>query len=79
MKLLIANDGSESADTAIDGLLRAGLPSKDVEALVVSVAEVWLPLPVHDEVLDDTFPLQIPARPRPSSRARCCGASATSG
>ena len=61
MKLLIANDGSESADTAIDGLLRAGLPSKDVEALVVSVAEVWLPLPVHDEVLDDTFPLQIPA------------------
>ena len=60
MKLLIAYDGSESADTAIDGLLRAGLPSKDVEAVVVSVAEVWLPLPAHNEVLDDTFPLQIP-------------------
>ena len=60
MKLLIAYDGSESADTAIEGLLRSGLPSKDVEALVVSVAEVWLPPPAHNEVLDDTFPLQIP-------------------
>jgi nucleotide-binding universal stress UspA family protein len=60
MKILIAYDGSESADTAIEGLLRAGLPSRDVEAVVVSVAEVWLPLPAHNEVLDDTFPLQIP-------------------
>jgi nucleotide-binding universal stress UspA family protein len=60
MKILIAYDGSESADTAIDGLLRAGLPNKNVEALVVSVAEVWLPLPAQNEVLDDTFPLQIP-------------------
>ena len=60
MKLLIAYDGSESADTAIEGLLRAGLPSKNVETLVVSVAEVWLPLPALNEVLDDTFPLQIP-------------------
>jgi nucleotide-binding universal stress UspA family protein len=60
MKLLIAYDGSESADTAIAGLLRAGLPSENVEALVVSVAEVWLPPPAHNQVLDDTFPLQIP-------------------
>ena len=60
MKVLIAYDGSASADTAIEGLQRAGLPSKDVEALVVSVAEVWLPPPSQNEVLDDTFPLQIP-------------------
>lgn len=60
MKILIAYDGSESADAGIDGLLRAGLPSQDVEALVVSVAEVWLP-PPRDEVIDDTFPFQIPA------------------
>ena len=60
MKLLIAYDGSESADIAIEGLMRAGLPSKNVEAVVVSVAEVWLPLPAQNEVLDDTFPLQIP-------------------
>ena len=61
MKILIAYDGSESADTGIDGLLRAGMPSQDIEALVVSVAEVWLPPPSHDEVIDDTFPFQIPA------------------
>jgi hypothetical protein len=60
MKVLIAYDGSDSADTAIDGLQRAGLPAAEVEALVVSVGEVWLPPPAHDEVIDDTFPLQIP-------------------
>jgi hypothetical protein len=60
MKLLIAYDGSESADKGIDDLSRAGLPS-EADALVVSVAEVWLPPPPNDEVLDDTFPLQIPA------------------
>ena len=38
-------DGSDSADTAIDGLQRAGLPAANVEALVVSFGEVWLPPP----------------------------------
>jgi len=56
MKILIAYDGSESADTAIDGLERAGLPVEKVEALVVSVGEVWLPPPAHEEVVEDTFP-----------------------
>ncbi|HEX5885551.1 MAG TPA: universal stress protein [Pyrinomonadaceae bacterium] len=60
MKILIAYDGSDSADTAINGLQRAGLPVEKVEALIVAVGEVWLPPPAHDEVLDDTFPLQIP-------------------
>jgi hypothetical protein len=60
MKILIAYDGSESADKGIDNLSRAGLPS-EADALVVSVAEVWLPPPPDDEALDDTFPLQIPA------------------
>jgi nucleotide-binding universal stress UspA family protein len=58
MKILIAYDGSESADNGIGDLNRAGLPEQ-VEALVVSVAEVWLPPPSRDG--DDTFPLQIPA------------------
>lgn len=44
MKILIAYDGSECAEAALDDLQRAGLP-RDVEALVVSVAEVWLPPP----------------------------------
>ena len=58
MKILIAYDGSESADKGIDDLSRAGLPA-EVEALVVSVAEVWLPPPRGES--DDTFPLQVPA------------------
>lgn len=59
MKILIAYDGSEGANTGIDGLQRAGLPA-EAEALVVSVAEVWLPPPPSEDVLDDTFPLKTP-------------------
>lgn len=44
MKLLIAYDGSRCADTALDDLTHAGLPAKG-EALIESVAEVWLPPP----------------------------------
>jgi hypothetical protein len=40
LKVLIAYDGSECADAAIGDLRRAGLP-RDVEATVVTVAEVW--------------------------------------
>jgi nucleotide-binding universal stress UspA family protein len=58
LKILIAYDGSESVNKGIDDLSRAGLPV-EVDALVVSVAEVWLPPPPGD--FDDTFPLQIPA------------------
>lgn len=60
MKILIAYDGSVGANTSIDSLHRAGLPGEGVEALVVSVAEVWLPPPASNDVLDDTFPLQDP-------------------
>jgi nucleotide-binding universal stress UspA family protein len=58
VKILIAYDGSDSSDIAIDGLQRAGLPPEG-EALVVSVAEVWLP-PATNEG-DETFPVQVPA------------------
>lgn len=44
MRLLIAYDGSECADSALVDLTHAGLPTKG-EALVMSVAEVWLPPP----------------------------------
>jgi nucleotide-binding universal stress UspA family protein len=44
MKILVAYDGSDCADAALDDLQRAGLPDA-VEALVISVAEVWLPPP----------------------------------
>ena len=61
MKILIAYDGSDSADTAIDGLQRAGVPVERVDALVVAVGEVWLPAPAQDEAVEDTIPLQIRA------------------
>ena len=44
MKLLIAYDGSDSADSALDDLTHAGLPATG-EALVMTIAEVWLPPP----------------------------------
>ncbi len=44
MKLLIAYDGSECGDAALDDLTHAGLPPEG-EALVMTVAEVWLPPP----------------------------------
>lgn len=40
MRLLIAYDGSECADSALADLTHAGLPTKG-EALVISVAEIW--------------------------------------
>jgi nucleotide-binding universal stress UspA family protein len=40
MKILIAYDGSLCADDAIEDLQRAGLPN-DVEAVVLSVADLW--------------------------------------
>lgn len=40
-KVLVAYDGSPSADEAIEDLLRAGI--ENAEVLVVSVAEHWLP------------------------------------
>lgn len=44
MKVLFAYDGSKCSDSALDDLIHAGLPEKG-EALVMSVAEVWLPPP----------------------------------
>lgn len=41
-KVLIAYDGSSFADAALDDLRSAGLP-ENVDAFVLSVAEVWLP------------------------------------
>jgi nucleotide-binding universal stress UspA family protein len=58
MKLLIAYDGSECADAALEDLRSAGLP-KQAEVLVMSMADVFLPPPINEEI-DDTFPMQVP-------------------
>ena len=42
MKILFGYDGSESADAALRDLKRAGLPD-EAEALIVSVADVFMP------------------------------------
>jgi nucleotide-binding universal stress UspA family protein len=42
MKILLGYDGSESADAALHELKRAGLPD-EAEALIVSVADVFMP------------------------------------
>lgn len=44
MKLMVAYDGSRCSEAALDDVVRAGLPESG-EALVISVAEVWLPPP----------------------------------
>ena len=44
MNILIGYDGSTYADCAIEDLRRAGLP-RETEAVILTVAEVWLPHP----------------------------------
>src|SRR5215468_9890870 len=44
MKILIAYDGSECAESAIDDLKRAGLPRR-AEAIVMTIAEELIPAP----------------------------------
>ena len=48
MKILVAYDGSECAEVALDGLKRAGLPA-EADALVMSMADVFVPLPLAEE------------------------------
>ena len=55
MKILIAYDGSECADAALDDLKRAGLPAV-AEVLVLSLADVFLP-PNSNRQTDSEFPL----------------------
>jgi nucleotide-binding universal stress UspA family protein len=59
MKILIAYDGSQCADAALEDLKSAGLP-KSADALVMTMADVFLPPPI-DEEIDNTFPLYVPA------------------
>ena len=53
MKVLIAYDGSQSSESSLDDLRRAGL-SETGEALLLTVAEVWLPPPDRTGLADET-------------------------
>ena len=58
MKILVAYDGSECADAALDDLKRVGL-NGDADVLVMSLADVFVPPPI-DEEMDNTFPMYLP-------------------
>lgn len=58
MKILVAYDGSEHADAALQDLKRAGLGA-DVDVLVMTLADVFVP-PSSDEEVDNTLPTYMP-------------------
>src|SRR5690242_3179528 len=57
MKILIAYDGSNCADAALEDLEKAGLDTT-AEVLLMTLADVFVP-PIDDEV-DNTLPLYVP-------------------
>lgn len=59
MKILIGYDGSECADAALADLRRAGLPG-NTQALIVSVGEIWLPIPRSFGLVDTHFTEEAP-------------------
>jgi nucleotide-binding universal stress UspA family protein len=54
MKILIAYDGSDGAESAIDDLKRAGLPRR-AEAVVLTIVEELIPMPASIGGVDTTF------------------------
>jgi nucleotide-binding universal stress UspA family protein len=54
MKILIAYDGSEGTEPAIDDLKRAGLPRR-ADAIVLTIAEELFPLPASIGGVETTF------------------------
>jgi nucleotide-binding universal stress UspA family protein len=59
MKILIGYDGSEFADAALEDLRRAGLGT-ETEACLMTVADVFVPPPIDEEV-ENTVPRYTPA------------------
>lgn len=57
MKILVAYDGSEFAEAALEDLKYAGLPA-NADVLVMSLADVFVPPPLNEEA--DTFPSYEP-------------------
>ena len=57
LRILICYDGSENSDAALQDLALAGLPDS-VDALVVSVADVFLAPPIQNP--EDIFPPHVP-------------------
>jgi len=62
MRILIAYDGSDCAEAALDDLAQAGLP-ETAEAIVMSITEVWLPPPPVSsyEIVEQAMRVHVPA------------------
>jgi nucleotide-binding universal stress UspA family protein len=62
MRILIAYDGSDCAEAALDDLAQAGLPEV-AEAIVMSITEVWLPPPPVSsyEIVEQAMGVRVPA------------------
>ena len=62
MRILIAYDGSDCAEAALDDLAQAGLPETG-EAIVMSITEVWLPPPPASsyEIVEQAMSVHAPA------------------
>lgn len=73
MKLLIAYDGSNCSEAALDDLQQAGLPD-EAKVLVMSVAEVWLPPAPKNKSLHQ-YVVNLQTHPQPF-RAYQTGAKA---
>jgi nucleotide-binding universal stress UspA family protein len=65
-RILIAYDGSPCAESVLDDLLKAGLP-EEMEAAIISVADVWLPS--NPEVALPSFPESLPEAVRKARAA----------
>lgn len=63
MRVLIAYDESDGSQAAIEDLKRAGL-GENVEATIVSVAEVWVPAPETTLEIERPFPTYTPPEVR---------------
>jgi hypothetical protein len=66
LNALIAYDGSACAEAALGDLKRAGLPD-EVGAIIVTVAELWLPVRTENYILAMKSPFSDDAAPIPSS------------
>lgn len=54
MKVLIAYDGSDCAGAAIEDLSRAGLPAAEIEAMILTATESWVPL-AEEDLKEDVY------------------------
>ena len=75
MKILIGYDGSECADAALDDLTQAGLTASG-EFHIMSVAEVWLPLPPPSsyEIIEEARKATSPAELQRDFSRHCVAA-----